>query len=69
MRLMKTFSVPELLRTHTTNCNQSELTRLLKVNRNTIRKFKNDVHNINHVIVMIEGKFHFYTKTRGLNKC
>ena len=53
------YTIRELLYTPAIRYNQSTLAKLLHINRNTLRKYKDDSDNTRHVILVLNGTYVF----------
>jgi hypothetical protein len=65
MKEIKMFSVAELLLTNAFECNKSKLADFLGVNRQTLRKAKDDTECEKYCVLLIDGKYSFRSAARG----
>ncbi len=63
MKVLEITSIRELLLMKVVAGNQCLLARFLKINRGTLRKYKDDMNNERHVVIIQNGKYTF------MNEC
>ena len=60
------FSVAELLLTDAFMCNQTELAKYLGINRGVLGRAKLDKECKSYCILLVDGKYEFFSKPRIL---